>query len=386
MTRGSRQPGPAVRMLLLLLLMLQAMSATRSGAQTVDETRARRRGETSASVKRIRATAQALQSGWLISTPAGGSWAGIHAWQRFVIVDALSQYTELSGDRSYLPQIKQAVANHDGLDGNDDDLWAVIASLHVYRLDQSPALLEFSKVKFGELTDQYWDGTCGGGMWWDHQRTYKNAITNELLLYAATALYHATKDPVYSAWAHKEWAWFRGSGMINDTNLVNDGLDAKCKNNGSPTYTYNQGVILGGLVGLYEIEGESSSIAAAISIAQAATGKLNVAGILHEPTTTLNQDGETFKGVFVYYLGDLVTFVGDSGVRGALSQFLVHNADSLWSRRQKGKNKVNAYWDGGTVLYGAAAQAAGLDLLDAAFRATARSRKSSLVNPKRIGK
>ena len=362
-----------------ILLVMFAIIATLGGAQTADGVSSRRPRKTPVPLKNLKkdlkASAQALQTQWQVSTPAGETWAGINAWQRFVIVDALAQYTELSGDRSYTAQIERAVVNHAGLDGNDDDLWAVIASLHIYRLHQSPTLLEFSRTKFSELTDKYWDETCGGGMWWDHQRTYKNAITNELLLYAATLLYRATDDPVYSAWAYKEWVWFRGSGMINNDGLVNDGLNSACKNNGSPTYTYNQGVILGGLVNLYTIEGDSSYIATATLIAQAAIRKLSVAGILHEPGPALTQDSETFKGSFVYYLGDLVSFAGDTKVRESLTFFLRDNADCLRRHRRKSGNKLNAYWDGSPVLYGAAAQAAGLELLDATFRVTRMSEK-----------
>ena len=39
--------------------------------------------------------------------------------------------------------------------------------------------------------------------------------------------------------------------MINENLLVNDGLDPRtCTNNGAETWTYNQGVVLGGLVAL----------------------------------------------------------------------------------------------------------------------------------------
>ena len=190
-------------------------------------------------------------------------------------------------------------------------------------------------------------------------------------------LYRATNDPAYSTWARREWTWFHDSGIINPNNLVNDGLDAKCQNNGGTTYTYNQGVLLGGLVNLYDIDGDSSFITLALSIAQAAINRLNVAGVLREPTPSLNQDGQTFKGVFVFQLGDLVPYARDSEIRGTLAHFLRHNAEHVWARRQKKDNKLNAYWDGSVVMYGAAAQAAGLDLLDAAFRVNALAHPSS---------
>ena len=368
---------------LALVFLAHATWPASSKTQATSGTRPQRSVGTASSLEHLRASAQALQNDWLVSTRSGtNTWKEINAWQRFTIVDALAQYMELSGDRSYLPQIEGAVANSDGLDGNDDDLWAVIASLHVYRINRSPALLNFSVATFSRLTSNYWDEACGGGMWWDHQRTYKNAITNELLLYAATMLHRATNDPVYSAWAHKEWTWFRNAGLIDHRNLVNDGLSAACKNNNGIPYTYNQGVILGGLVNLYEIEGDSSYIDVALSIAQAMVSHLNVAGILQESTPSLNQDGQAFKGIFVYYLGDLVPYARDSRVRDTLTHFLNQNADYVWSHRQKKDNKLNAYWDGNGVLYGAAAQAAGLDLLNAAFRLDAPPHQSSSLEAK----
>ncbi len=46
--------------------------------------------------------------------------------------------------------------------------------------------------------------------------------------------------------------------MINAQSLVNDGLNSSnpnaCTNNGRTTWTYNQGVILGGLVELYNAD------------------------------------------------------------------------------------------------------------------------------------
>lgn len=41
--------------------------------------------------------------------------------------------------------------------------------------------------------------------------------------------------------------------MINSESLINDGLTSDCKNNGGLTWTYNQGVILGGLANLHKI-------------------------------------------------------------------------------------------------------------------------------------
>ena len=59
--------------------------------------------------------------------------------------------------------------------------------------------------------------------------------------------------------------------------LVNDGLTADCANNGGTTWTYNQGVIIGGLAVLYEITGDDAYLGQAETIAAAALRDLTVA-------------------------------------------------------------------------------------------------------------
>ncbi len=62
--------------------------------------------------------------------------------------------------------------------------------------------------------------------------------------------------------------------MINGKNLVNDGLTSACKNNGRDTWSFNQGVILGGLVELRKVTGDADHLAKANLIAQATLKRL----------------------------------------------------------------------------------------------------------------
>lgn len=86
---------------------------------------------------------------------------------------------------------------------------------------------------------------------------YKNAITNELFLTVAVRLHQRTRGVnEYLSWARRSWDWLDRSGMVDARGLINDGLDPSCKGVVPSTYwTYNQGVILGGLVDLADSTG-----------------------------------------------------------------------------------------------------------------------------------
>lgn len=314
---------------------------------------------------RAAATAAYIDQQW--AAPDG--WKTIEPWQRFVAVDALIEYGRRTGDQHWLPQIASAVRNRTGLSGNDDDLWAVLASLHDWQLDSDPALLAYASSNYQRLVTDYWDDHCGGGLWWDHARTYKNAITNELLIYASTQLYLATGQEGYRDWALRSWAWFQHSSMIDAQGLVNDGLDAACHNNGAPRFTYNQGVLLGGLSDLTTITGDPQYRAQAVRTALAAIRTLSAPeGILHEPVAMVGSDGMLFKGVFAWHLGRLIDALPQGDERAALTRWAEANAHAVWTLSAQGTGPIDSDWTGQTHQYGPAAQFAGLDMMVAAIR------------------
>ncbi len=146
------------------------------------------------------------------------------------------------------------------------------------------------------------DNTCGGGIWWSKDRNYKNAIANELYLAVAASLANrvssADSRTRYRNTATQQWAWFRASGMINGDNTINDGLYLQnCTNNGGIVWSYNQGVVLGGLVELNKANGDASLLQQASAIANAAINRLSQPdGILHDPCEpNCGSDGPQFK-------------------------------------------------------------------------------------------
>ncbi|KAI1001724.1 hypothetical protein K3495_g6479 [Podosphaera aphanis] len=246
--------------------------------------------------------------------------------------------------------------------GTDDDVW--------YGQQWIPSFAHRSRV-FWDLASQGWDTTlCNGGMIWNSRLVpYKNAITNELYISASIAMYlHLPHDddmspfegpvsnlsaangsgkehnPKYLAAAVEAYKWLVQSNMTNSQGLYVDGFhisgwkanetgNTKCDERNEMVYTYNQGVLLSGLYGLYQATGARSylddghelvanSIAAtgwdlgtgkpSDALADNATlpkiGKwhgLGRSGILEDAcdvSGSCSQDSQTFKAIYFHHL------------------------------------------------------------------------------------
>jgi predicted alpha-1,6-mannanase (GH76 family) len=233
----------------------------------------------------------------------------------------------------------------------DDEGWWANAWIRAYDLTGNTSFLNMAKTIFSDLTIG-WDSTntvCPGGVWWNKSRGYKNAIPNELFLLAAIRLHQRTPGDggigSYFYWATNEWTWFKASGMINAQNLVNDGLNG-CVNNGQTTWTYNQGVILGGLTDLYKSTGNLTYLNQAVAIANAAIVTLvDGNGILREPCEANNScggDGPQFKGIFLRYLA----YLYDVTRSPSYYTFLYKNAHATWFNDRNVFNQLGLKWDG----------------------------------------
>lgn len=238
----------------------------------------------------------------------------------------------------------------------------------------TPAFAHRARI-FWELAAKGWDDKlCGGGMTWNPRlEPYKNAITNELFISASIAMYlhfpgDANTSPyggesagvvadseniTTSAWrAHdprflnaavKAYAWLKRSGMTNSQGLYVDGFhisgynnkssnNTKCDLRNEMVYTYNQGVVLSGLLGLFKVTGNESYLKDGHKLIQAviaATGYdlhhdrpiddlsklepgrltpwrgIGRAGVMEEVCDvrgTCSQNGHTFKGIFFHHL------------------------------------------------------------------------------------
>jgi predicted alpha-1,6-mannanase (GH76 family) len=322
----------------------------------------------------------ALQRWYL---PWTGRWRTTGWWNAANALTAVLDYTQRTGDQTYARVCHRTFRaagrrhRHFLVRFFDDNGWWALAWIKAYDLTRQDRYLDAARRIFENLVSG-WDDTCRGGVWWNEDRKYKNAITNELFLTVAVRLHqHSSHSATYLDWALREWDWFHASGMIGDMGLVNDGLTPDCQNNGRPAYTYNQGVILGGLAGLYEVTGDEAYLRQGESIADAALRDLtspptaNPPGILIEPGEAdmvgRAGDGSQFKGIFVRHLYDLYLHSG----RPAYRDFILRNAASIWDNSRNAKNQFGLRWTGPFDVADASRQSSALEALNAALALSA---------------
>ena len=214
---------------------------------------------------------------------------------------------------------------------------------------------------FWDLASQGYNTTlCGGGMLWTNQLApYKNAITNQLFVASSIGMYlyfpgdsnpnpssvpNSTynssqalppvnaHDSRYLKAALEEYHWLSTSNMTNAQGLYVDGFhitnwtsptsigSGKCDARDESVYTYNQGVLLSGLRGLWDATGNDTYLADGYGLMKSvinATGwqststphgswaGLGSDGILQDLCDvdgSCSQDSQNFKAIFFHHL------------------------------------------------------------------------------------
>jgi predicted alpha-1,6-mannanase (GH76 family) len=308
--------------------------------------------------------------------PSTGLWKTTNWWNAANILTGLMDLDLKDHTQRYADVAANTYAQGVGQQGgnftneyNDDTGWWGLAWLRAYELTGRRRYLD-TAVADAEAMWSYHDDVCGGGIWWSHDRNYKNSITNELFIKLAAQLHDALPDDtVWLDRAEENWRWFRGTGLINPDGSISDGLDyATCRNTGtSAVFSYNQGVILGGLVEL-DKAGVADALPMADRIATSAVTSPTLApgGILAdpgEPQSSGGADGPTFKGVFTRNLDELDRYEGG---RPLYRDFLQRQARSIIGHDRNAADQYGYHWAGPFDSADAARQGSALDALVAA--------------------
>jgi predicted alpha-1,2-mannosidase len=319
--------------------------------------------ETPPSVTRAKTAAGVLMDAY---DPVKAWWPSSW-WNSAVALQTIEDYMQRTGDRSYLSQLDNTFEKDKGtfpagelsgdpLLGNftsraiDDSEWWGLTWIGAYDLTHDAKYLDMA-VKIADYVQGYWDpSTCGGGVWWDAEKTYKNAVTNGLYVRLTAELHN--RIPGDTTWLQRAttgWDWLTGSGMINSAGLVNDGLDSGCDNNGGTVWSYNQGLAIGAGVELYRATRDPSVLATAKRLADAGitSSALVSNGILTEkcdPDASCDDNAKQFKGVFMRYLMDLADTTHDS----AYPRFIDRQATSVWTADRDAHDRLGVRWAGGS--------------------------------------
>jgi predicted alpha-1,6-mannanase (GH76 family) len=318
--------------------------------------------------------------------PETGIYKSTGWWNSANAITTLANYSRVAGTKEFVPvfanTLEKAQTGPDGAVGflnkyYDDEGWWALAWVDVYDLTGDEKYLRQAWSIFKDMQLGWETESCGGGVWWSKDNKDKNAIENELFLSVAASLANREKDAAQRdealEWMRKEWAWFRGSGMMNDSSLINDGLKmkepGKCTNNGQRTWTYNQGVILGGIVEMVAAEKKAGkSVDGALKTAEAIAEAAMVS--LKDPNGALGElenahdggDVPQFKGILARNLMILNERVKLRGYK----EFVRKNAELIWTKDRNGEDQLGIFWGGPFDLADAARQSSALDLLVAA--------------------
>lgn len=128
------------------------------------------------------------------------------------------------------------------------------------------------------------------------------------------------------------------------------------------TWSYNQGVVLGGLVELAKLNPDPSLIAMAHNMATAAiTSLVDANGILHDSCepARCGADAPQFKGIFVR---DLVALCV-AYPRPAYKSFVEANADAIWDKSRGPDGRLGLVWSGPFSGDNASSHSSALDAL-----------------------
>lgn len=163
----------------------------------------------------------------------------------------------------------------------DDNDWVALAFAQRYQMANDPAALSQAEALF-KLVVYAWDSNTthpcpGGDYWtqasWSHDR---NTISNAPGAQLALRLYLVTQDATYLDAAKQRYDWVN-TCMLAPDGLYWDHIDL-AGNVNKTLWSYNQGMMIGAGVLLYQATGDATYLQRAEQLAQAALAFYGQAG------------------------------------------------------------------------------------------------------------
>ncbi len=280
-----------------------------------------------------------------------GYWTYAHGWE------AVMDGVERTSKKQYLGLIEsfyQGQNERGWFPGfYDDECWMAAALLRAYDLTSDPKYLNQAKALFADIRAGWDTSCCGalkGGVWWDKAHTQKATAANAGAALVGARLYLRTGDDsalafsrqVYSFWLAQMFN--SGTGQVCD-HILPTGEKVWWK------FSYNEGLMIGAAVELYEATGIPSYLANAHVFARFMVANEIIStplgNVLYDGSNAgCNGDCAEFKAPAYRYL--LRLFTKDPS-RSQYFNILKSSADAIWNLSRDSANTTFAVnWAGPT--------------------------------------
>ena len=275
-----------------------------------------------------------------------GPWTYANGW------DAVLDGVERTGGQQYAGLIESFYLGENQRYGwilgyYDDECWLTLALIRAYDLTANLTYLAKAQTIFADIQGG-WDSTRNY-LWWDKAHSQYATAANAGAALAGAKLYQRTTNGAYLTFAQQVYSrWF--ANMVDPTTFqVCDHLGTDGVTKTWWKFTYNEGLMIGASVALYEATGTTTYLTNAHHIANfminnefvsTAYGKVLIDG----SNSTNTDDAHEFKGPAYRYLMNL--YKKDT-TKTQYYTVLKNSADAIWNlARETNLNVFAVNWAG----------------------------------------
>jgi predicted alpha-1,6-mannanase (GH76 family) len=153
----------------------------------------------------------------------------------------------------------------------DDENWMALALLRAFDVTGKQAYLTRAESLFTDIMTTADDtsccGTVKGGLWWDRPHTQKATASNAGAVVTAVRLFQRTNKAPYLAFAKRVWKFWDDNMVDRTTHAVSDHVNAPGGEVVKYKFTYNEGIMIGACLALYDATHEKPYLDEAHAIA-----------------------------------------------------------------------------------------------------------------------
>eukprot|EP01089_Gocevia_fonbrunei_P013355 TRINITY_DN3411_c0_g2_i1.p1 TRINITY_DN3411_c0_g2~~TRINITY_DN3411_c0_g2_i1.p1 ORF type:complete len:372 (-),score=31.57 TRINITY_DN3411_c0_g2_i1:34-1149(-) len=273
-------------------------------------------------------------------------------WNFAVAYDVLVTAASFLDLNQYQPYISKFFAGQNSIGWDreyyDDLNWMCMALLNAHNLTRSSEYLNKAETLFHKVMAA-WDTTCcgstPGGIWWDTLHESKAAASNAGPAATAVLLYQATGNSSYLHFGLKVYYFWRENMVNSSTGEVGDHISAP---NGQKVYwsfTYNQGLMIGAGIYLYEATKDQTYLNDASLVATfLCKSQVTASGQVLTDNCGYGFDCPQFKGIGYKFLSMLYKNYFPSN--SLFKAVLLNSVNSLWNNARTPEGFFGTHWAG----------------------------------------